>query len=485
LKSSFNQFYIDPHNYALSTAEMLKKMMDNYLEDHQAYVAPYTSLVTSSMMGKSRLMKEMSNHIPCLYICLRSEAVGSSGYPQRSFQIAQWFDEPLSKIAPGLKAEVMQADFEHHLPSLKYAVFLVSLMDELTNLASSDNDDMFDNKLHIGRSNLHWMWAFFAEPPNSLTETKTDLFWKEVISAASALFREHFHARSHYISVGYREKLSTSYDKLRSAFKRWTPEDFTLILLFDEARRLCDISAYDGKNILNEELYDEQGHRILRADSETAYMFSNFRALRRASRYPLLCERVPRIFSLFTDTASRISDFQPHAAFDRSSRMFTVPPPGIKQFEPIFAFTSLDAHAQLRCSGSCVSDIYEVSDPERLIKFGRAGWYSTYAGEFKKEKHYFDMATMTMFAGNKLLCVPHNSRSDLKALVRTQKGRMSSKLQLKLLALLGVRLDIAVDPFTTEAGELVDSHLAVLIDVKHSYLKTAYASEPILAAVAS
>jgi len=232
---------------------------------------------------------------------------------------------------------------------------------------------------------------------------------------------------------------------------------------------------------------DEQGHCISSPESETAFMFSNFRALRRPLRYTLLCERKPPIFSLFTDTASRISDFQPHAAFDRSSRIFTRYPPGIKQFEPIFAFTSLDAHARLHCSGRCLSDIYKVSDPERLIKFGRAGWYSTYLGKMKEEGYFFDMATMTMFAGNKLLCLPYDSRSDLEELVRNESARMNSKLQLKLLALLGVRLDIAAGPFTTEAGELVASHLAVLVDVKpdHSYLKTAYSSAPILAAVAS
>jgi hypothetical protein len=282
--------------------------------------------------------------------------------------------------------------------------------------------------------------------------------------------------------------MSSTYKQLESIFKRWDPENlFTLILFFDEARRLCDISAYDGKKIVSDDCYSEKGHRTSSAESETEFLFSNFQALRRASRYILLCNAKPQIFSLFTDTASRVSDFQPHAAFDRSARLFSEHPPGIKQFEPIFAFTSLDAHAQLHCSGRCLSDINEVSDPERLIKFGRAGWYSTYLGRMKTETYFFDMATMTKFAGNKLLCLPYDSKFDLKELVENEDKRKSSNTQLKLLALLAVRLDIAAGPFTTEAGELVASHLAILIDVKpdHSYLKTAYTSEPILAAVAS
>ena len=141
--------------------------MDTYHKDPKAYVAPYTSLVTSSMMGKSRLTKEMSKYIPCVYICLRP---GGSGYPERSPQIAKWFEEPLSTIAPGLEPEVMQADFDDHFPTLKYATFLLSLITSLATLASIDNDELFHRKLHVSRADLRWMWEFFAEPPNRLTE---------------------------------------------------------------------------------------------------------------------------------------------------------------------------------------------------------------------------------------------------------------------------------------------------------------------------
>lgn len=129
-------------------------MMDEYHEDPKAYVAPYTSLVTSSMMGKSRLMKEVSKYIPCVYICPRSGATGSSGYPRRSRKIAEWFEERLSKLEPSLEPEVVQADFEHHLPSLKYAAFLLSLVISLTKLVGIDNDNLFDQELHIERADF-------------------------------------------------------------------------------------------------------------------------------------------------------------------------------------------------------------------------------------------------------------------------------------------------------------------------------------------
>ena len=68
--------------------------MDTYRSDFKSYVAPYTSLIQSSMMGKSRLLKEMSCFIPCVYICLR-DANSASGYPHRSPRVADWINSGL------------------------------------------------------------------------------------------------------------------------------------------------------------------------------------------------------------------------------------------------------------------------------------------------------------------------------------------------------------------------------------------------------
>ena len=51
--------YIDPHNYVKEIASTLAENMTNYQHaSSDTYIAPYTSLVTSSMMGKTRLIKE-------------------------------------------------------------------------------------------------------------------------------------------------------------------------------------------------------------------------------------------------------------------------------------------------------------------------------------------------------------------------------------------------------------------------------------------
>ena len=57
----------------------------------QSYVAPYTSLLTSSMMGKSRLMKELTQHVPLVYICLRAEKGAEHGYPPATANLLDWF----------------------------------------------------------------------------------------------------------------------------------------------------------------------------------------------------------------------------------------------------------------------------------------------------------------------------------------------------------------------------------------------------------
>ena len=65
--------------------ETLVNYMECYCSEKDTYVAPYTSLITSSMMGKSRLLKQIANHTPLIYICLRHPR--STGYPKRSPRI--------------------------------------------------------------------------------------------------------------------------------------------------------------------------------------------------------------------------------------------------------------------------------------------------------------------------------------------------------------------------------------------------------------
>jgi hypothetical protein len=66
--SAFDRAYIDPHGLVDRYCEKLHTRMNKYAANPKHYVAPYTSLVTSSMMGKSRLIKQIARHIPTIYI---------------------------------------------------------------------------------------------------------------------------------------------------------------------------------------------------------------------------------------------------------------------------------------------------------------------------------------------------------------------------------------------------------------------------------
>src|SRR5436190_22545236 len=60
---------------------------------------------------------------------------------------------------------------------------------------------------------------------------------------------------------------------------------------------------------------------------------------------------------------------------------------------------------------------------------------------------------------------------------------MHPKNLLRLLALLAPRLALAADPFTSEAEEMISSHLAILVrtDDDRHFVRIAYPSEPIVA----
>jgi hypothetical protein len=168
------------------SAQTLMGMMDTYETQYKSYVAPYTSLVTSSMMGKSRLMKEMSLHVPCVYMCLR-RGDKSTGYPPRTPDIVQWFEGGLTMY--GLRRKDFLEDTENELPVLKFAAFLLSLMTYLNELALGA--DTLADKFGIDVSNLGWLWQIFApEPATTEMEIFLHEFWGYVLSDATATIKD-------------------------------------------------------------------------------------------------------------------------------------------------------------------------------------------------------------------------------------------------------------------------------------------------------
>lgn len=71
-QKAFDLEYIDVSKSVDSYCSILHNNMERYIENPEDYMAPYTAIVTSSMMGKSRLMKQIALKIPAVYISLRS-----------------------------------------------------------------------------------------------------------------------------------------------------------------------------------------------------------------------------------------------------------------------------------------------------------------------------------------------------------------------------------------------------------------------------
>ena len=80
-QKAFDLEYIDVSRSVDRYCSILHKNMERYLENTDGYMAPYTAIVTSSMMGKSRLMKQIALRIPAVYVSLRPK---NDGYPDRS-----------------------------------------------------------------------------------------------------------------------------------------------------------------------------------------------------------------------------------------------------------------------------------------------------------------------------------------------------------------------------------------------------------------
>jgi hypothetical protein len=469
LKAGFASTYIDARNYARHTADEIRTNMDTYITNGADYIAPYTSLITSSMMGKTRLMKEMSRYIPLVYICARSAA--STGYPPRTPIVIDWFDSGIAGLSkPHLDRSIIGADKTYILSTLKYTSFLLALFEGLSALLrDKDFIQQYNVRECAEQQHYTWLWDYFAEPYES---SNLQLFWEDVLTDAEDRMKMSTSPNRavRYFEKEFKYQLQNTYEKLIQSFEAvGYQEKITFVLVCDEARHLCEISAADGSPI-HEECDVFRGDDQPKVSDETAIFgnvpFSAFRALRRALRFLSQADDlIPRVFGLFTDTSSRLSNFQPSSSEDRSMRQMKLQltPPGQKQFEPIFTFTSFDAWA--RIYNDC-SSLENVAAPERLMNFGRAGW------RVVRHDSAIDIAK------GKLLC--YQSNTDYR---KPWSASLSRQILLKLLAVLAPRLAITAGPYSLEASEIVASHMAVLMktDEDHHFLRSAYPSEPILA----
>lgn len=183
LRRGFQEEYIDPYNLVDETVKQTKDNITNYCQDPDQYVAPYTTLVTSSMMGKSRLMKEIARKLPSVYMCFRSD--GSSGYPKPTPLLPDW-------IKAGVMSQIRDyqptSDTDFTVPTFKFCIFLLVLIQELRRTVTKF---LKDHTSRVSATDPYlWMWEIFAKPGSADDEKLCADFWESVVTAAKDKMKE-------------------------------------------------------------------------------------------------------------------------------------------------------------------------------------------------------------------------------------------------------------------------------------------------------
>jgi hypothetical protein len=479
VREGFETTYIDPHDLVSFNVTEVLKNMEKYLSNPILYVAPYTCLVTSSMMGKSRLIKEMTRLLPTIFVCAR-EIPSFGGFPPATPMLMSWFKKGAHAVTNNANEIKEDAKGVNIISTLQYSLFLVST---LCTLSLYLNIDDFLTKYEVyeyaSRNDYSWMWNFFADIKNKEDEENLDEFWENVLNEVKKKGNGHFtiNGATDYYKKSYQGAAMDAYNGLKKNLTKVgydVNRNFTLLLAFDEAYQFCQLAAADGKTLIDDSDIFRHSNGPSKSYASTKDTFSGFHALKRAIR--LLCfgniNESIRAFGLFTDTTSRIMNFQPLPGENRSLRELDIEL-GVadnQHFEPLMYFTTIDAYSRVYNACALVEN---VADPERLVNFGRAGW---------RDMYYFtakDVRLASETAQAKLINQPGRTSIRRPWLTRS----LSHAELIRLLAVLAPRICITAGPYTLEASELVASHMAVLMktDEDRHFLRIFYPSEPMLA----
>jgi len=269
---------------------------------------------------------------------------------------------------------------------------------------------------------------------------------------------------------------------LKTAFtKKGAGESaYSYLFCFDEARALCAKHAWNGEPdpdavpLFGDATYT----RAIQPKKPPLESFSHFRALRCALR--LLADNFaedqtntpPELFIVFTDTTSHINNFQPNPLEDHLLRSLGLPGAGVHQFRPIILFGSIDVYARLMNDWCCSGDPDVVVNFRRLLRFGRAGWASTFKSYLGNKLNPIQMVTdyslqaksdsIVKLAKGKLFLIgrPSEASNAFSDSVFDGNNLSRSRNLLRLLAVMSSRLAITIGPAQEVASEMVSSHMA-------------------------
>jgi hypothetical protein len=442
--NAFDLEYYDPHKLVAFYGKQLVNNMALWVSQSTEYNAPYGSIINSSMMGKSRLLKEIAMNIPTVYICVREV---NDGYPGWSPKVVRdylltgtHFDHNLpATVNEDTAVRAIMALFVGLLTHLhKFCKHYGTEKEQLRQLRK----DLFITLAEPSRTRIQ----IKGFPNRDMDVSNAESFWKAVITLAdeSKDFRKEILFR----------KLVSAWTQVEGFFSTAYGTEPMLLMVWDEARTLVKIGL-DG-NPVRLSQFEITMFRIMRRA---------WREIGRHGSKPIL-----RIFSLVTDTSSRVGNFQPRHDSD-SSREVPDPVSGSLMFRPIVVMPTFDYSARIHLKLTC--NHHTVKSPERLLAYGRTAWHAMWQTKaIEKAVSFIPLAISKLFRSETL--------TTLKVVFESE---INEHVKLKMLACLGPRLAIQTGSYVTATRELIASHMMTLLRVgrDHDQLEAFFASEPILA----
>jgi hypothetical protein len=212
-------------HWSLAKIHIPQNLIANFTTD------PTHGNILSSMMGKSRLMKEMATSIPFVYICARSDT--STGYPPRTAAIVDYFQCKHSvPSSPG----TVRLDDTGILPTSKYTSFILGTFECLSQLLKDQAiHEEYGIKAQAMAGSYSWMWCYFAEPSNQSALHK---FWCQGIEKAVGRNKRTVREAIAYYSSKFRQDVTSIYNTLIQSFRDVGYESSTPVFVLDFAKCL-------------------------------------------------------------------------------------------------------------------------------------------------------------------------------------------------------------------------------------------------------
>lgn len=483
--NAFNDPYLDADKCIEASIKTLLESCDQYNFPGGAtkYMAPYTCLVSPSLMGKTQFLKELGQYCPTFYLCSRNTPPDPRwGYPFPTPKFLPFLRMGVGEMT-GASQQIFIDDDHLSLCTYQWTTLILEMIRQLTKWIKNGQFFRCISQNYSPNSPIQpgWIFKFFAQPPKD--HVYLEKFWDKVLETTIErvkIMGTGNAAYEYFIDI---ESFSNDVAKSMLSFHKclrkhgFTNKDVPWLLVFDDARILTYLEAYDGSSVDDPKITQKNTGLKSSVGSLGLYRsFCHLRALRRALCYIAIKCFKPgrRIFAIVTDTASRVANFQPNRWDEKSLRAGRIFPGGDEQFEPLFVFSSIDVFSRVFNDRLCTSNLETIADPRRLARFGRAGWYAIAQGHTEP----FHAENLVNLAQHKLICGSPEDHPFIG-----DSANISPINKMKLLAILCSRLALTVGPLTKEGSELVASYLTILtrIDQDRHFVATAYPSEPIVA----